>query len=193
MNASDEKARRTEELLVLRAQLGDQEAFAELYRQLSPKLLRYIAAIVRDATAEDVLQEVFVIIYRKLLWLDDPASLQSWAYRVAGREAVRAATKRRRRSEIYLTEGEWDTLQKYKQTTVELWMSHETATRELRSLPPASRAILTLHYIEDLPIREAAEILNIPVGTAKSRLAFGIDRLRQRLGLEPGNSRERKT
>ena len=62
-------------------------------------------------------------------------------------------------------------------------VSSEELTRELlpalASISPASRAVIMLHYQEELPLRDAAAILGIPIGTAKSRLAYGLKSLRK--------------
>jgi RNA polymerase sigma-70 factor (ECF subfamily) len=58
-------------------------------------------------------------------------------------------------------------------------------------LPPASRAVLSLHYLESMPLAEVAGTLGLPIGTVKSRLAAGLDRLRRAIGrtLRPRRSR----
>ena len=193
MRPSVDAACRFEDSLVLRAQLGDRDALDELYRRLSPKLFRYISAIVRnDASAEDLLQEVLLIIYRKIRWLDHPESFQSCAYRLAGREAIRAANKGRRRQEVQLSDVEWSAIQQHQRSPSETRLLHEAITRQIEQLSPASRAVLSLHYMEDMEIAEAAAVLNLPIGTAKSRLAFGIERLRQRLGGKRREENRRK-
>jgi RNA polymerase sigma-70 factor (ECF subfamily) len=47
------------------------------------------------------------------------------------------------------------------------------------ALPPASRAVVSLHYFADLPLDEVADVLGVPLGTVKSRLAYGLSRLRR--------------
>src|SRR5690242_19380303 len=104
-----ETVRRREGFLVLRAQLGDREAFDELFHGIAPRLLRYISSILRNhSSAEDVLQEVLLLIYRKIRWLENPASFQAWTYRLAGREAIRAAAKGRSQPEMQLSDMEWN-------------------------------------------------------------------------------------
>jgi RNA polymerase sigma-70 factor (ECF subfamily) len=183
MKSDDREAvRRPEEFLVLRAQLGDRAGFDELFRSISPALLRYIHSIIRNGpAAEDVLQEVLLLIYRKIRWLEDPASFRSWMYRLAGREAIRAALKGRRRPEIQLSDAEWNELEQYSGPSSSQKILDESARRAIEQLPPASRAVLHLHYLEDMEIHEAAALLGIPIGTAKSRLAFGLERLRRRI------------
>ena len=75
--------------LVLRAQSGDREAFDALLRDLAPPLLRYLSRVLGEIPlAEDVLQETFLAIVRKIGWLHDPALFKAWAYRIASREAM---------------------------------------------------------------------------------------------------------
>jgi RNA polymerase sigma-70 factor (ECF subfamily) len=51
-------------------------------------------------------------------------------------------------------------------------------------LPAGSRAVLTLHYLDDLPLTEVADVLGLPVGTVKSRLSYGPRLLRERLNID---------
>jgi RNA polymerase sigma-70 factor (ECF subfamily) len=176
-----ESVRRREGFLVLRAQFGDREAFDELFRSIAPQLLRYISSIIRNnSSAEDVLQEVLLLVYRKIRWLENPASFRAWTYRLAGREAIRAATKGRGQHEIQLSDIEWNEVEQFSGPSFFQNVLDESAALAIKQLPPASRAVLHLHYLQDMDIREAASVLGIPIGTAKSRLAFGLERLRQR-------------
>lgn len=180
-----ETGRRREGFLVLRAQLGDREAFDELFHSIAPQLLRYISSILRShSSAEDVLQEVLLLIYRKIRWLENPASFRAWTYRLAGREAIRAATKGRSQPEIQLSDMEWNEVEQFSGPPFSQNALDEPAAFAITQLPPASRAVLHLHYLQDMDIREAASVLGIPIGTAKSRLAFGLARLRQRFGTQ---------
>lgn len=169
-------------LIVIRAQLGDLTAFDELFRRVGPKLLGYLKSIVSDEVdPEDLLQEVFLTIYQKIRWLDDPAHFRSWAYRIAARKAFRALRRKRGRAQTQLTDEEWS-LVRQQPALMERQLLGDDVLQELTSLPPAGRAVLSLHYLEGLSIDEAAARLGIPLGTAKSRLAYGLQWLRERLG-----------
>jgi RNA polymerase sigma factor (sigma-70 family) len=135
-------------MLVLRAQLGDRDALDQLYCSISPNLLRFLEGIVQNvATAEDVMQEVLLRIYRKIRWLREPEHFRAWAYRLAAREAIRAAN--RGRHEAQLTDDEWNAIRHPQaEPLVERRILGEAAMREIAALPPASRAILGLHYME---------------------------------------------
>ncbi|HEX8169704.1 MAG TPA: RNA polymerase sigma factor [Thermoanaerobaculia bacterium] len=159
--------------LVLRAQSGDRDAFDALLRELGPPLLRYIARVTADvALAEDVVQETFITIVRKIRWLNDPSLFRPWAYRIASREAFRALRKRRRLIAEPLGEIAIDTIPS------DPWQ-REQLLASLERLSPASRAVLTLHYLEDLPLSEVAAVLDLNLGTVKSRLAYGLAQLRK--------------
>jgi RNA polymerase sigma-70 factor (ECF subfamily) len=167
---------------VLRAQSGDREALDELLKVVQEPLYRYIYRLVGERQlAEDILQEVFILIYRKLGWLQEPSLFRSWAYRIASREAFRRLKRERRWAEQIRDEA---ILEAIPTETPE-----EAATPELiEKLPsliarvsPASRAVLILHYLHEIPLSEVASVLGIALGTAKSRLSYGLSSLRRAL------------
>ena len=161
-----------ERSLVLRAQSGDRDAFDALLREIAPLLLRYATRVTGDvALAEDAVQETLIAIVRKIAWLNDPSLFRAWAYRIASREAFRLLRKNRRFvdpiEEMQFTEEQADPWQR------------ERLLSSLERLSPASRAVVTLHYLEEMPLTDVAAILEIPVGTVKSRLSYGLVQLRK--------------
>ena len=172
------EGQRNAELLVLLAQLGDRDAMHRLLQSTTPRVARYVRMIVRQEDADDATQETLLIVWRKLKWLKEPAHLNTWLYRIAGREALRIAGKRS--GDVQLDETEWERIRQRAQSHDDTAENLEL-TDSLQDLPPAARAPLSLHYLEGMTIEEAAERLGIPVGTAKSRLSFGIKKLRAQL------------
>src|SRR5918996_300629 len=82
------------------AQSGNREALNELFKSVQEPLFRYIVSLVRDQhLAEDILQEVFIRIYRKLRWLREPEAFRAWTYQIASREAFRYLNRERRWSD----------------------------------------------------------------------------------------------
>ncbi len=169
-------------LRVLLAQAGDRQALDELLRSIQEPLLRYVSSIVRDPQlAEDVLQEVFVLICRKLRWLREPAYFRAWAYRIASRSSLRALEKEHR-----LTDRREPALEL--ETIAELPLE-EAYDRELiarlpgllASVSRASRTVLSLHYLHEMTLSEVADVLGLSEGTVKSRLAYGLSTLRKHL------------
>jgi RNA polymerase sigma-70 factor, ECF subfamily len=164
-------------LAVLRAVAGDREVLDSVLASMQRPLYRYIAKLMpRRQMAEDVLQEVLFRICKKIRWLRDPELLRPWALRIASRECFRQLRSEKRRGEDALdldspqTAANNDSAQEWEPRLFD-WID---------DLAPASRAVIVLHYLEEMSIEEAAAILEIPLGTAKSRLAYGLARLRKR-------------
>jgi RNA polymerase sigma-70 factor (ECF subfamily) len=161
-----------ERILVLRAQSGDRAAFDELLRAIERPLHRFIAGIIPEH-ADDILQDVFITIVRKLTWLNDPSLFRAWAYRIASRAAFRALKRQRGRAEEPIAGDYAATFEE-----PDPWMRDRLLANVAR-LSPASRAVVTLHYLDELPLAEVAAILDISLGTVKSRLAYGLTQLRK--------------
>jgi RNA polymerase sigma-70 factor, ECF subfamily len=163
---------------VLRAQCGDREALELLLRGVQPSLRRYLTRLVGASSADDVLQEVLILVSRKLGWLDVPEAFHPWAYRVASRVAFRHLKKEKRWSGHLRDEVVLDDL-----PAAESAVPRELLPELLQSgaLSAASRAVLVLHFQEEMSLPEIAAILEIPLGTVKSRLAYGLAALRKKL------------
>lgn len=164
--------RRRETQWVLEAQAGDLASLDRLLTAIQGPLFGYLLHILRRRElAEDVLQDVFLRIYRKLEWLEQPEYFRTWVWRIAGREAVRRAQREKRFA------GE-DGLERL---TAPARTPDLDIDKLLAAVSPASRAVLALHYLEGLPLDEAARVLGLKTGTAKSRLAYGLAVLRKLL------------
>ena len=174
-------AKRAELVLrVARAQAGDRHALDRLLRDYQEPLYRHVLSIVgnRDR-ALDVLQNSLLLIARRLSGLRDPRWFKAWAYRIATREAVRTAKRESRlddrRAEAELADHiETPLLEKfYDEREIRAGVEH------LAELPPACQIVVRLLYLEEMTFVEIAEALEIPVGTVKSRLAYGLACLRR--------------
>ncbi len=165
---------------VLQAQSGSREALDELFKSVQEPLYRYIVSVVNERhLAEDILQEVFIRIYRKLRWLREPQAFRAWCYQIATREAFRYLKRERLWTDQIRDEGVLNVL-----PAGDPVYSPELVKRlpELvGSLSPASRAVIVLFYLHEMSLVETAAVLEIPVGTVKSRLAYGLESLRRRL------------
>ena len=166
-------------LLVLLAQTGDRAALEQLLRNCYPPLLRYITSLAGADIADDILQETSIQIFRKLRFLREPAVFHAWTLRIASRIAI-AHLKRVHR---------WQPLDDASLGTLtpnsDFGEPPDAAFLALLDkVSAASRAVLLLHYQHDLSLEETAAILEIPVGTAKSRLHYGVAALRKHLTFE---------
>lgn len=161
-----------ERALVLRAQSGDREAFDGLLRQIAPPLLRYLTRVTGEvAMAEDVVQETLIAIVRKIEWLSDASLFRAWAFRIASRFAFRALKTRKIAEPL-------DEIEFAAAEVSDPWQ-RERLLASIDRLTPASRAVITLHYLEDMPLSEVAAVLDLAPGTVKSRLAYGLAQLRK--------------
>ena len=163
-------------VVVARAIAGDRDVLEDILAALQRPLYRYISRLLTQReTAEDALQEVLFRICRKIVWLRDPELLRPWAFRIASRECFRQLRSEKRRGEEIL---DLDTLE----TGASESILQEWEPRLLDwvdELPPASRAVIVLHYLEEMTLHEVAAVLDISPGTVKSRLAYGLARLRR--------------
>jgi RNA polymerase sigma-70 factor (ECF subfamily) len=163
---------------VLRAQTGDCEALDELFRLVQEPLYRYIVSLVNSRTlAEDILQEVFILIYRKLRWLREPELFRPWAYRIATREAFKHLKRERRWSDQSVDETALEDVPVLPRDA----LTPELISQLVSQVSPASRAVIVLHYLHEMPLGEVADVLGLALGTVKSRLAYGLDSLRKQL------------
>lgn len=165
-----------ETFLVLRAQAGDREALDELFQLVQEPLYRYIVSLVGTRTlAEDILQEVFILIYRKLCWLREPEVFRPWAYRIATREAFKHLKHERRWSDSSVDETVLEDLP----TPVRDSLTPELVSQLVEQVSPASRVVIVLHYLHEMQLDEVADVLGLALGTVKSRLAYGLGSLRK--------------
>ena len=167
-------------MLVLLAQTGDRTALEQLLRGCYAPLRRYITRLAGSALADDILQETSLQIYRKLPFLREPAVFRSWTFRIASRIAFSHLKRARRWQPL-------DDVPPEHLSTLDPGFGEppdEAFLTLLDHVSPASRAVLLLRYQHDLSIEESAAILEIPIGTAKSRLHYGVTTLRKYLTSE---------
>ncbi|MFD5316111.1 RNA polymerase sigma factor [Streptomyces sp. NPDC127098] len=156
------------ELLVVRCQLGEREAFDELVRLWHPPLWRYVRGMVGSShVADDVVQEVWVAAVRGLPRLRQPERFAAWLFVIARR----AVTDHLRRAytavevpavaDAGVADGGDSPDRVLNSVEIEAGLSW---------LPPPEREVLILFHLQDLPLATVAEILGVPPGTVKSRL-----------------------
>ena len=164
-------------LLVLLAQAGDRASLEQLLHGIYAPLHRYITRLAGADLADDILQETAIQIFRKLPFLREPAVFRPWSFRIASRIAFSHLKRAHRWQPLDDAPPEHlTTLDPSRGETPD-----EAFFTLLDRVSPASRAVLLLHYQQDLSLEESAAILEIPLGTAKSRLHYGVTTLRKHL------------
>ena len=195
-----------EAALVVELQAGSEQAFAQLIAQYHQPLYSLIARSLQDpADASDITQEVFIKVFRNIRSFHGEASLRTWLYRIALHEASnqRRWWSRHKRQEVAMeapycshcdadAEGEsqslGSTLADGGSSPFDHASQHEVRDRveaALREVPEAFRTVVILREIEGFTYEEIADILQVNLGTVKSRLTRG--RAALRLLLAPKN------
>jgi RNA polymerase sigma factor (sigma-70 family) len=174
--------------LVERAIAGDHDAFSILVRASVPRLHGAARLILRDPDrAQDAVQEALVLAWRHIRALRDPGAWDAWLYRLTVRACYRSARTVRRRDLVELhvvPDLEPATDPDFSLSVVD----RDQIGRAMGGLPVDQRTVMVLHFYLDLPLTEAADILGIPVGTAKSRLHRGLETLRTAMSVaEPAD------
>ena len=173
--------RLVDELLVMRCQDGDADAMDALVGRWHERLLRHACRLTGSPdAAREAVQDAGLGIIRGLRRLDDPARFRPWAYRIVTHKSadwIRRARRRRRIARL-------DDVAPPAQPTdrdADRRADAGNVRNALAGLSDAQRIALTLHYLDGLSVAEIAEVLDIPVGTVKSRLYHGRAELRRRL------------
>lgn len=167
-------SRITDELLVLRAQAGEEASFAALHKRWSPALLRHARRLTGDAhAADDTAQEAWLAIARGIRRLDDPARFPAWAYRILHNKCADWVSRRSRERCVFARDAD-----DREAAGAEADPAHAVAAQDdvarlqtaLNAMPRRQRAVLALLYLEGLSVAEIAQVESIPAGTVKSRL-----------------------
>lgn len=168
------------EYLALRCRQDDVQAASELVAFFQRPLLYYLRRLTgSEHDAWDVSQDTWCSVFRSLHKLREPRALPSFIYRIARNHALQLLN-RRGSAEVLNVHAE---LPIAEEPTEESFAADDALQvhRCLDELSLAHREVLTLHFLEDLSIKDIADTIGVPPGTVKSRLHFAKRALRERL------------
>jgi RNA polymerase sigma-70 factor (ECF subfamily) len=165
--------------LVERASRGDHDAFGALVSGSLARLELAARLIVRDPElARDAVQDAMLSAWRNLPGLRDPDRFDAWLHRLTIRSCLNLGRRKRRR----VIEVEMTPLDDIAIADASaLVADRDLIERALDELEPEQRAVIVLRYFLELTVPEAAEVLGIPLGTAKSRLHRALSQMRVEL------------
>jgi RNA polymerase sigma-70 factor (ECF subfamily) len=170
----------TDELLVVRAQLGEHAALTELVARWRVPVWTYARRMLDAERADDVAQEIWLAVVRGLPRLREPGRFAPWLFTIARRSVTD-----RLRGEYALAEqtsGSGDMAgEAVAEDPAEAMVDRAALVHLLADLPVLEREILVLFYLEDLPVEQCAYICQVPAGTVKSRLSRARRLLREHL------------
>lgn len=166
----DRTTRTKDEWIALRCQAGEPGGFEDLVALMERPLLYYATKLVGNAEAAlDVLQDVWIKVFRDIRGLKDPRSLRPWLYRIThgiSVDGLRRNNSRERAEEARLTTFE---------ESAEPVFSEEDASAlhaALDQIGLKHREVLVLHFLEDFSLPEIAGVVGCSEGTVKSRIHY---------------------
>lgn len=168
---------------------GDEESFGRLYDQTSSRVYGLTLRVLRDpAQAEEITQETFLEIWRRSARFDPSrGNAMSWILTLTHARAVdrvRSTQAQGRRDTTYDLEHQHVPFDSTAEDAHRR-LDAERVHKALETLTPTQRSALDLAYFGGYTHREVAALLDLPVGTAKTRIRDGLIRLRDTMGVEP--------
>jgi len=170
---------------------GDQEAFGEIVELFKDKVFQLCYRMLGNRhEAEDIAQEAFVRAYVNIHSFNQGRKFSTWLYRIATNLCI---DRIRKKKPDYFLDAELagtDGLTMYSQiaaegkspdSEVETMELQEIVQQEILRLPDKYRVIIVLRYIDDLSLNEISEVLDMPLGTVKTRIHRGREALRKQL------------
>lgn len=179
----------TDETLIAQFQKGNVQAFDVLVRRYKDQLLNYVFRFVGNRVdAEDIVQETFLRVYKNKHYYKEIAKFSTWVYTIAGNLAKTELRRRKRRkifsvSNFVNDERDFDIpdTARNPEKEVDSSMKDDVIQRTIEKLPPKFKEVILLRDVQGFAYEEISQILNIPLGTVKSRVNRGRLKLQEDL------------
>ena len=203
INPRQSPTRTSDEILVGRLAAGDASAFDEIFERYHHQIYNFVKKQVSDSeSVEDLVQEVFLRVYKSAKNFDVEKKFSSWLYKIALNE-VKRHWKRSASRQTYslntpLGDEGGDTeradLLEDQRATPDQITETELFSKNLRHLidrlPDKQRTVVMLKVYQDLTFEEIAEICECPLSTVLSRMRYAVNKLRRWLGIEEQDGRD---
>jgi RNA polymerase sigma-70 factor (ECF subfamily) len=172
-----------ETVLILRCRVGDRDALSELINRYERRV-RYFISHLSDSLemTEDIFQDTWLAVIRKMHTLRNAESFTTWLYRIARNTAYQQLRRKKRSCELY------DNIVPADEQTSDAF-SPEDAARihdSLKKLHPMHREVLALRFLEQMSYQQVAEILGCGLNTVKSRIHYAKLALSKEMEAEDG-------
>ena len=169
----DEKEQIYTEILVIRSQQGEKEAFGllvELWQK--PLLVFALRYLIQESEALDAVQETWISVIKRLNKLKNPSLFVSWLFRTLTNKCIDRIRKKQNEEKlinnVYLDSG-----------TPKISNENERLEKAIQKLSDEHKILIMLRFGQELQVGQIATILNIAEGTVKSRLHRALSRLRE--------------
>ena len=180
----------SEKELLLKAKEGSDEAFEEIVKLYQQKVCSTIFYMVKNENiVEDLAQEVFIKVYKNISKFNEESSLYTWIYRITMNTCIDEIKKEKKITYIntYVETDEGDLEVQFEDETqrvdeiLENKIKKESLIKAIKALPPEQRALIVLRDIRQFKYMEIAEMLNLNLGTVKSKISRARQNLKELL------------
>ncbi|HVF92325.1 MAG TPA: sigma-70 family RNA polymerase sigma factor [Blastocatellia bacterium] len=174
-----------DEVLVVRAILGDLDAFGELASRYRAAVVRAARAIVEREDAEDVAQDALLLAFKALPSIEDPAKFAAWLSVITRHRAQRFGMRERayRAGRVEFDELLLDHVKALARPMLDESGNDAELNRALENIPADYALVLRLRYLDDMPLKRISAFLGVPLSTVKWRLQRGKKLLREQVEL----------
>jgi len=167
-----------EEVLILRCQLGDRRAFAELIKRYGRSLRYFLRSLLGDSeAAEDVFQDTWLTVIRKIKTLKSAQAFSTWLYRIARNYAYKELKRKKKFvpiDENIEVSSETNNINDFSTDALEIH-------KFLQKLRHQHKEVLMLKFLEQMSYEQIAEVTNSNIGTVKSRIYYAKQSLKNEL------------
>jgi len=166
MNSSDKLI---EQVLVLRCQIGDKDAFAGLIERYQAPLRYFISRLsANPETAEDIFQDTWLTVIRRIHTLKKIDAFSTWLYRIARNKVYQQLRRKKMLSELD------QNIAVPNNTENDVFSPEDAAKvhRFLKELLPEYREVLMLRFLEQMSYEQISQVINCRLGTVKSRIHY---------------------
>ena len=167
----------TDEELISRFQKGDERAYVELVNRYKDRLLNFVFQFLGDIEqAEDVVQDTMLRLYEKKHYYKEIAKFSTWIYTIARNLANTELRKKKRRKTTYLSqlskerEFEIPAIQDDVDQSIQNEFINDMIQSAINNLPEHFKVVIILRDIQELSYEEISNIVEVPLGTIKSRI-----------------------
>ena len=180
----------TDEILIAQFQGGDVDSFEELVLRYKDQLLNFVYRFVGNRSdSEDIVQETFLRVFKNKHYYKEIAKFSTWVYTIAGNLAKTELRRRKRKkllsvSSIIKDDKDYDIpdLAASPEKEVDGIIKENIIQSAIEKLPSRFREVIVLRDIQGFAYEEISQILDIPLGTVKSRVNRGRLKLQEDLG-----------
>ena len=166
------------ENIVIRCKCGQREAFEELFEHYQPRLKYYIRRLDTSGETDDILQDIWIKVFRKIRKLKDNSSFPIWLYRIARNEVF----GRFRQNEKFSELPDEQELAEYVDDNHEFSAEDaEHLHNALNKIQPYHREVLTLSFIEQMTYEQIGQVIGCSIGTVRSRIFYAKKSLRKEM------------